>query len=93
MHTKFPLVISPFYTERGVRNYMAQHLHLALPNDPNKGMWNFYELLQVSPIFFEDHLVIILPVPLVDKFLVLNVYKIYKFPILHHILQKAFQSH
>ena len=55
---------------------MAQHTELALPNDPNKYISSYYELLQVNPIVFDDHLVVILQVPLIDK-----VYKVYNSPV------------
>ena len=70
---------------------MAQHIPLVLPNDPDKDIWSYYELHWINPMVFADHLVAILPVPLVDKSLVINVYKFYNLPILYPALQKAFQ--
>ena len=40
---------------------------------------------------FDDHLVVILQVPLVNKSFCHECYKAYNMPILHPILQKAFQ--
>ena len=70
---------------------MAEHHHLALPNNHNEGIWSYYEFLQVCPIVLDGHLVIILKVPLIDKSFVMNVNKAYNLPILHCIFQQAFQ--
>ena len=40
---------------------------------------------------FDDHLVVVLQVPLADKFLVMNMYKVYNLPLSHPILHKTFQ--
>ena len=40
---------------------------LALPNDPERDIRYYCKLLWISPILFEDHLVAILQVSLVDK--------------------------
>ena len=88
------MVTSSIYTQGSVGNLnrgMAQHPHLTLPNDPYKDIWSYYELLQVSPIVFNDHIVVILEVPVVDKYVVINDYKTYNFPILHPVPQEAFQ--
>ena len=39
---------------------------------------------------FDDHLVVILQLPIVDKSLIMNIYKVYNLPILHPVLQKTF---
>ena len=53
---------------------MATYPHLSLPNNPNKDIWSYYELLQVGPIAFDDHSVIVLQGPLVNKSPIINVY-------------------
>ena len=93
-HIISPLLL-PEYTLRevleNIKSGMVQHPSLAIPNDSNKDIWSYYELLQLSPIVFNDHLVVTLQVPLADKSLVTNVYEAYNFAILHPVLQKAFQ--
>ena len=49
------------------------------------------ELLQMNSIVIDDHLVVKLQVPLLDKSPIMNVYKVNNLPILHSVLQKAFQ--
>ena len=70
---------------------MDQHPWLALPNDPDTDICNYYEFLLVGPIVFDDHLVVILQMPLVDISLIMNVYKVNNLPVLHSILKKPFQ--
>ena len=53
-------------------------------------MWYYYKLLQVRPFVLDDHLVVTLQVPLVDRSLVMNKYKADNLPI-HPLLQKVFQ--
>ena len=61
-----------------------------MPYDPNQDIDNYDELLQINSIGFDDHLVIILRVPLVNRSLIINVHKVYYLPILHPVLQKTF---
>ena len=53
-------------------------------------MWSYYELLWINPVVVNDHLVIILQAPLVEKSLIINVYKVYSLPVLLPVLQKTF---
>ena len=66
-HTVFPLLLPPSILREMLDNIergMAQHPHLALPNDPNQDLWSYCKLLQINPVVFHDHLIIILQVPL-----------------------------
>ena len=65
---------------------MAQNPKLAFPNGPNQDIWSYYKLLWIHLIVFHDHLVVILQVPLV----IMNVYKVYNLPVLHHVWWKSF---
>ena len=53
--------------------------------------WRCMNLFWVSHIVFDDHLVVIFQVSLVNSSFVMNVYKAYNLPILHPLLWKAFQ--
>ena len=55
---------------------MAQHPMLALPNDPDEDKWKYYEWFQINPTIFDDHLVLMPPVSLVNESLDMNVYKV-----------------
>ena len=52
---------------------MAEQLQLALPNDANQAMMSYYEILQIKPIVFDDHLVLKLQVQMCTK-LILYLY-------------------
>ena len=65
-----------------------QHPQLPLPNDSNLDVWTYYELLWIKLIVLYDCLVSILQVLLVDKSLIMNVYKVCNLPILNPVLQK-----
>ena len=54
---------------------MIQHPHLALPNYAEKDVWKYYALLWIHPIVFDDLLLVILQMPLVDKSFMMNVYR------------------
>ena len=71
---------------KNIKRDMAQHPQLALPNDPDEEIWREYELIKINLISFDDHLVIILQVPLPATFLVMDVYKIYSLLIVQVIL-------
>ena len=68
------------------------HLHpwLALPDDPNDNIWAYYHIMQVSPIMMEGFLIIILLIPLVDKSLQMDLYKVYNLPALYPDLKAQF---
>ena len=72
-HAVSPLLVSPSNpTEvlENIKRCIAKHPQLALPNNPNKDIWNYYELLLTKLIVFDNHLVISLQVSLVDKSLI-----------------------
>ena len=65
-HTVSPLLLLPSTPREiwgNIKRGMAQHPQLASPNDPNKDTWSYYNLFQINPIVFDDHLVVILQVP------------------------------
>ena len=75
-HIVSPLLLSTSTLKEiweSIKRGMAKHPHLPLPNDSNQDIWSYYKLLQKDPIVFDDHLVIILQEPLVDKPLAMNV--------------------
>ena len=73
---------------KNIKRSIAWYFLVASPNTPDKDIWSYYELLLVSPVDTDEHLVVIIQVPLVDKSLIMNVYEVYHFPILHPVLKK-----
>ena len=94
-HTISLLLLHPFTLREvleDVNKDMAQNPWSALPNYPDEDIWSYYGLLHIYPIVFDDHLVIILQVPLVEKSLIMKAYKVYNLAILHPTLKKVFQN-
>ena len=92
-HAVSPLLLLPLALRgilENIKRGIEKGLNWLCQNDPNQDIWSYCELLHINPIVFDDHLVITLQVLLVDKFLIMNVYKIYNLLILHPVLQKTF---
>ena len=53
-------------------------------------LWSYYDLLQINPIVFDAHLVVILQTPLINKSLIMNVHEVYNLPILDPTVQTHF---
>ena len=53
---------------------MAKHPQLALSNNPGEDISSYYEVLQINPMVFDNHFIIILQVPLVNESLIMNIY-------------------
>ena len=66
-----------------VQEYMRQNPRLELPYDPVKDIWSFYSVMRVTPVVVEDFLFIILTIPMLDKALQMDVYKVHNLPSLH----------
>ena len=82
----------PFDTQKNVRRYQERYGTTSWSRFA-KWSWDilsYYELLTINPIVFYYYLVIILQVPLVDKFLIINVYKLYNLSILLMFSNKKF---
>ena len=73
-----------------IKRCLAQHAWIAFPNDPNQDIWSYCKLLWINVVSFDDHLVIILQVPLVSNSLFMNGNKVYNLFILHPTLQNTF---
>jgi hypothetical protein len=92
-HTVTPTLIYP----PDIRIILAQakdamrtHARLTLPSDPDTHIWDYYELLRVYPVVIGDILVVLLEIPLVDKSLVMNLYRVHNLPMLHPEMKVAF---
>ena len=65
-----------------VKEEMKQNPRLELPYDPQKEIYKFYEVIKITPIVIEDVLSLILTIPLIDRSLQMNVYKVHNLPAL-----------
>ena len=75
---------------KSIKEEMRQNPRLELPYDPDQGIWSYYSIMRVSPIIMEDFLLVILTVPLVDKSLQMDLYKVHNLPDLHPKLNIQF---
>ena len=65
-----------------VQKEMKQNPKLELPYDPQTEIYKFYEVMKITPVVVEDVLSMLLTIPLIDKSLQMNVYKIHNLPAL-----------
>ena len=63
-----------------VQEEMKQNPRLKLPYDPQED--KFYEVMKVTPVIVEDVLTMLLTIPLRDKSLEMNIYRVYNLPAL-----------
>ena len=65
-----------------VQEEMRQNPRLKLPYDPQKEIYKFYEVMKVTPVIVEDVLTMLLTIPLIDKSLEMNIYRVHNLPAL-----------
>ena len=85
-HEVNPLVLPPESLRqvlKSIKEEMEQNPRLTLPYDPDQDIWSYYSIMRVSPIIMDDFLLLILTVPLVDKSLQMDLYKVHNLPGLH----------
>lgn len=84
-----PMVIPPDKLREvllQVKEDMRSNLRLALPEDPDLNIFSYYSIIKVTPIVFNDYLMLVLTIPLVDTSLSMNLYKVHNLPMLHPVL-------
>ena len=92
-HEVNPLIVPPselWFVLLDIKHNIHLHPWLALPDDPNDNIWAYYPILQVSSIVKESFLIVILLIPLIDKSLQMDLYKVYNLPALHPDLKVQF---
>ena len=65
-----------------VQEEMRQNPRLKLPYDPQEEIYKFYEVMKVTPVIVEDVLTMLLTIPLIDKSLEMNIYRVHNLPAL-----------
>ena len=66
-----------------VQEEMKSNPRLKLPYDPQTEIYKFYEVMKITPVVVEDVLSMLLTIPLIDKSLQMNLYKVHNLPALH----------
>ena len=62
---------------------IKSNARLRLSEDPKTNIWAYYGNVKLTPIVFQDYLMLIMTVPLTDQSLQMNLYKVYNLPMLH----------
>ena len=84
-----PMIIPPDILKKILHKIMEDiksNARLRLCEDPETNIWSYYVTIELTPIFLQDYLMLILTVPLVDQSLQMNLYKVYNLPMLHSTL-------
>ena len=82
-HEVNPLVLPPKSLRqvlKSIKEEMKQNPRLTLAYDPDQDIWSYYSIMRVSPIIMDGFLLLILTVPLVDKSLQMDLYKVHNLP-------------
>ena len=66
-----------------VRDKMRENPKLELPYDPDEEIWEYYEIMKITPVIVKDLMVILLTIPITDKSLSMNVYRAHNLPAVH----------
>ena len=86
VHKVNPIILPPEsfrWTLNQVKEQMRSNPRLELPHDPQTDIWSYYSIVRVTPVVLKDLLVIVLTIPLLDKSLRMDLYKIHNLPALH----------
>ena len=84
-----PMIIPPVILKNILHKIeldIKSHARLKLCDDPEVNIWSHYGTIKLTPIVFEDCLMLILTIPLVDQSLNMDLYKVYNLPMLHPVL-------
>ena len=68
---------------------MAHNPRLELPYDPDKEIYKYYTVMKITPVVVGNVMAMLLTIPLIDKSLKMNVYKVHNLPALHPKLKVA----
>ena len=83
-HRATSAVIPPVALRRlllKIEDRMRSNPRLRLPYDPRtQEIWKYYEVMKVTPIILDKMLVILLTIPVLDKSLELNIYRVHNLP-------------
>ena len=66
-----------------VQEEMKSNPRLMLPYDPQTEIYKFYEVMKITPVVVEDVLSMLPTIPLIDKSLQMNMYRVHNLPALH----------
>ena len=84
------LVIIPPDILKKILNKVTENIksnaRLRLSENPKTNILAYYSNIKLTPIILQDYLMLILTVPLVGQYLMMELYKVYNLPMLHPTL-------
>ena len=89
-HLVNPMILPPHALREilgQIEEKMKQNPRLELPYNSEDEIWQYYDIMKVTPMVVNNVMVIILTIPLIDKSLQMNVFKVHNLPSLHPKLQ------
>ena len=89
-HKINPMAVPPPQLRKTLKTVdegMKSNPRLELPYDPNEEIWPYYNIVRVTPVVLDSLLVIVLTIPLIDKSLKMNIFKVHNMPSLHPVMK------
>ena len=84
-----PMIIPPNILKKMLHRIMEDiksNARLRFCEDPETNIWSYYGTVKFTPIVLQDYFMLILIIPLVNKSLQVNLYKVHNPPMLHPTL-------
>ena len=81
-----PLILPPMKLRKVLKQAKENirgNPRLLLPEDPDTKIWSYYSIMKVRPLVIDKLLMVILTIPLIDRTLQMDVYKVHNLPALH----------
>ena len=88
-----PDIVDPIHLGKELTDMQKQLTPtLMLPDDPTTNIWHFHKYLTVTAIVYQDRLMVLIKIPLIDTDSEMTLYKVYNLPVYHAKLEKSLQS-
>ena len=85
-----PNIIDPIQLRQKLISINKQLLtQLSLPENLKTNIWHYYKFLSVTPISYDNKIILLIKIPLIDLDSSMTLYKICNLPIFHHEISKS----
>ena len=85
-HQCSPVIISPPVLRKllqKVEDRLTPNPRLKLPYNSKTNIWQFYDILRITPVVLDKLLVVLLTIPLTDQSLEMNIFRVHNLPLVH----------
>ena len=92
-HKATPTLIPPADLQDillNVKNKLKANPKLTLPASEKADIWSYYQFMKINAFVYQDMLIAILILPLIDRDLEFDLFKPHSLPLLHPELKKIF---